>query len=92
MVSAYKVQIFTFKINHIFAFFNLDFYDFACKNWQKNEFIPDDKSSISMFGKLRDDLRLKLRILLESPITNKTEDHVKKAVNFYRSCMNLGEC
>lgn len=44
-----------------------------------------------MFGKLRDDLRLKLRILLESKTTNKTEEHVVKAQNFYRACMNLSK-
>jgi len=65
-----------------------DFYQFACNNWQKKEFIPDDKSSVSMFGKLRDDLRLKLRILLESQ-SNDTQEFMVKSKSFYKSCMNL---
>lgn len=57
----------------------------------RTEFIPDDKSSVSQYDKLSDDVRLKLRILLDNPITNETEPFMAKTQHFYKSCMNLSE-
>ena len=68
-----------------------DFYSFACGKWMRTEFIPDDKSSVSQYDKLSDDVRLKLRILLDNPITNETEPFMAKLQHFYKSCMNLGK-
>ena len=93
MVCLVKIdlKIKNLRILILFFIYFKDFYAFSCNNWIKKEFIPDDKSTVSMFGKLRDDLRLKLRILLESPITNETEVFMKKSQSFYKSCMNLSK-
>ena len=38
-----------------------DFFQFACGNWNKKNFIPEDRTSYNTFEKLIDDLQLTLR-------------------------------
>lgn len=38
-----------------------DFYRFSCGNWVDNQVIPDDRTSVSIFSILQDDLNNKLR-------------------------------
>jgi predicted metalloendopeptidase len=38
-----------------------DFYTFACGNWVKKNVIPEDRSEITMFGVLRDDVEVILK-------------------------------
>ena len=35
-----------------------DFYEFACGTWIKKHVIPEDRSSLSQFGVLRDDVEV----------------------------------
>ena len=35
-----------------------DFYMYACGNWKKTHVIPEDKSSLSVFGVLRDQVQV----------------------------------
>lgn len=38
-----------------------DFYRFSCGAWVDNQVIPDDRTSVSIFSLLQDDLNNKLR-------------------------------
>ena len=43
-----------------------DFYEYACGIWNRDHIIPDDKSSVSTFNGLRDDVSkvLKRKLLI----------------------------
>lgn len=38
-----------------------DFYEFSCGGWLDSQVIPDDRTSVSVFSQLQDDLNHKLR-------------------------------
>lgn len=38
-----------------------DFYKFACGGWIKNQVIPDDRTTVSVFSLIQDELNHKLR-------------------------------
>ena len=38
-----------------------DFYRFSCGSWVDSQVIPDDRTSVSIFSLLQDDLNNKLR-------------------------------
>ncbi|XP_013771859.1 membrane metallo-endopeptidase-like 1 [Limulus polyphemus] len=68
-----------------------DFYHFACGGWIKEQVIPEDKSDLSAFSLLRDDLKKKLRALVEQPITGKEPEFIFKVKNMYNTCMDLSK-
>ncbi|XP_045472073.1 neprilysin-2-like [Harmonia axyridis] len=69
-----------------------DFYMFACGNYLKNNFIPDDKTEISSFTVIEDSLAHKMRILLEEPIDEKTDIKPFKFVKAqYQTCLNSSQ-
>ena len=35
-----------------------DFYTYACGNWKKTHVIPEDRSSLNVFGVLRDQVQV----------------------------------
>ncbi|WAR15415.1 NEP-like protein [Mya arenaria] len=43
-----------------------DFFEYACGNWNKKNFIPEDRPSYNTFEKLYDDLQLTLRAQIEA--------------------------
>ncbi|XP_052760153.1 membrane metallo-endopeptidase-like 1 isoform X1 [Mya arenaria] len=65
-----------------------DFYQFSCGGWLKTNVIPEDKSSFGSFYKIRDDVDIIVKGVLEAE--NKPEDPqiVRKARNYYKICMN----
>ncbi|KAK6176886.1 hypothetical protein SNE40_015099 [Patella caerulea] len=65
-----------------------DFFQFACGTWMKKNIIPADRSSINMFGVLRDDVEVTLKNSLEKE-SNEDISAVKKIKDLYNSCLNL---
>ncbi|XP_023930213.1 neprilysin isoform X2 [Lingula anatina] len=65
-----------------------DFFEYACGAWNRKNIIPEDKSSYNTFGKLRDELQVLLKALLEKPDMPNQPNSVTKTRNLYRSCMN----
>ncbi|XP_055336820.1 membrane metallo-endopeptidase-like 1 [Paramacrobiotus metropolitanus] len=65
-----------------------DFYSYVCGNWDKNNPIPDDKSSYDTFTKMRDHLDVIVRGLLERPIAASDSKASAKAKKLYQSCVN----
>lgn len=66
-----------------------DFYHFACGGWLKEQVIPEDRTTVSRFTLIQDELNHKLRLLVES---NEPVDEASifgQMRKFYRSCMNL---
>lgn len=65
-----------------------DFYQFACGNYVKNTFIPDDKLVVDTFTTITDHIDIQLRTIIEEgidPNESKVFSLVKK---LHRSCMN----
>ncbi|XP_022689226.1 membrane metallo-endopeptidase-like 1 isoform X3 [Varroa jacobsoni] len=66
-----------------------DFYQFACGQWIQRQSIPDDKSSITQFSIIQDELDAKLRVIVEKPVNpKKDQPHVVNLKNLYQSCVN----
>lgn len=66
-----------------------DFYRFACGGWVDNQVIPEDRTSVSVFSLLQDDLNNKLRVLVERKPEEPELEIYTKMRNMYSSCMNL---
>lgn len=66
-----------------------DFYQFACGGWIKNQVIPDDRTTVSVFSLLQDELNHKLRVLVEAPGVDHEPPFFESMRNLYRSCLNL---
>jgi endothelin-converting enzyme/putative endopeptidase len=67
----------------------VDFYTYSCGGWQKNNPIPPDQTSWSVYGKLYVDNLAYLRGLLEQAATEKNRDAVTQKIgDFYASCMD----
>lgn len=67
----------------------VDFYQFACGGWMKNNPIPPDQSSWSTYGKMQDENRGLLRALLEqfAPGTPGRTPNQQKIGDYYGACM-----
>ncbi|HZD96229.1 MAG TPA: M13 family metallopeptidase, partial [Candidatus Sulfotelmatobacter sp.] len=67
----------------------VDFYQFACGGWRKNNPIPSDQSSWSRFGELAERNRQELRGILESASKAANRDaNEQKIGDYYASCMD----
>lgn len=71
-----------------------NFYDYACGNWEKFNFIPPDRTEYDTFELLREGLDAAINELLsdddQAMDELNFEDARVKAKNLYRSCMNEG--
>ncbi|GAB0178492.1 phosphate-regulating neutral endopeptidase PHEX [Grus japonensis] len=66
-----------------------NFYRFACDGWISNHPIPEDMSNYGVYPWLRHNVDLKLKALLEKPISKRRDSEaVQKAKILYASCMN----
>jgi putative endopeptidase len=67
----------------------VDFYQFACGGWIKNNPIPADQSIWSRFGELAERNRLELRGILESAAKAPNRDaNEQKIGDYYSTCMD----
>ncbi|KAJ7319550.1 hypothetical protein JRQ81_019061 [Phrynocephalus forsythii] len=66
-----------------------NFFRFACEGWIENNPIPEDSSSYGVYPWLRHNVDLKLKALLEKPLSKRRDNEaVQKAKILYASCMN----
>ncbi|GLV37814.1 Neprilysin 2 [Carabus blaptoides fortunei] len=65
-----------------------DFYEFACGNFIKNTNIPDDKSSVTTFSVISDQLQEQLRTMIEEDIQPNEPKPFVLAKKLYKACMN----
>ncbi|KAK4876270.1 hypothetical protein RN001_012692 [Aquatica leii] len=66
-----------------------DFFQYACGTWKKNHVIPEDRSSISTFEVMADQLQVILKGVLEESINEDDNEATAKAKTFYNTCMNI---
>ncbi|XP_044753111.1 neprilysin-1 isoform X2 [Coccinella septempunctata] len=66
-----------------------NFFQYACGTWNKKHLIPEDRSSISTFEVMADQLQLILKEVLEKPMNLEDNDATRKAKLFYNSCMDI---
>ncbi|HUK88748.1 MAG TPA: M13 family metallopeptidase, partial [Terriglobales bacterium] len=66
-----------------------DFYTYSCGGWKKNNPIPPDQVSWSVYGKLYQDNLNFLRAILEQAAAAKQRDAVTQKIgDFYAACMD----
>ncbi|GFQ78251.1 neprilysin-1 [Trichonephila clavata] len=65
-----------------------NFFQYACGTWNKLHMIPQDRSSISTFEVMADDLQVILKGLLEEPANSHDNSATIKAKTFYKSCIS----
>jgi predicted metalloendopeptidase len=65
-----------------------DFYQFTCGSFLKNTVIPDDKTSVSQFSKISDELKEKLRILVQEKPEKTEIAPFTNLKHLYQSCLN----
>lgn len=70
-----------------------DFYRYSCGGWIDSQVIPDDKTSVSLFSVVQDELDNKLRLLIErQPAEGQKETPIVGQMRrLYESCMNTSE-
>src|ERR1700677_770504 len=68
----------------------MDFYAYSCGGWIKNNAIPPDQSSWGTYGKLEDENRAQLRIILEDAAkpSGARDAVTQKIGDYYASCMD----
>ncbi|XP_071050540.1 neprilysin-1-like [Onthophagus taurus] len=67
----------------------IDFFQYACGTWNKKHIIPEDRSSISTFEVMADQLQVILKGVLEEAINQNDNEATVKAKIFYGSCMDM---
>lgn len=65
-----------------------DFYQFACGSFLKETNIPDDKSSVTSFSVITDQLQDQLRTMIEEPVHEEEPQPFQLTKNLYKACMN----
>ncbi|KAL7983716.1 hypothetical protein Chor_000592 [Crotalus horridus] len=66
-----------------------NFFRFACEGWLQDNPIPEDYSNYGIYPWLRHNVDLKLKALLEKPLSKRRDNEaVQKAKILYSSCMN----
>jgi endothelin-converting enzyme/putative endopeptidase len=66
-----------------------DFYTYSCGRWMKDNPIPPDQTSWSVYGKLYEDNLRYLRGILQEAAVAKDRDTVTQEIgDYYAACMN----
>ncbi|XP_077533139.1 neprilysin-1-like isoform X2 [Haemaphysalis longicornis] len=65
-----------------------DFYDFACGRWKQHHVLPPDRPHSDTFAVMKDELKVLLKELLESPVDGSDSNATINAKNLYASCLN----
>ena len=68
-----------------------DFFEFACGAWNKRHVIPEDRSSVSTFEVLADQLQIILKGLLEGPAAPEDSAISQESKHLYQSCVNMSQ-
>jgi endothelin-converting enzyme/putative endopeptidase len=68
----------------------VDFYQFACGGWVRNNPIPPDQSSWTTYGKMQDENRTLLRALLEQAASGGAarSANQQRIGDYYAACMD----
>ena len=68
----------------------VDFYTYSCGGWMKNNPIPPDQSTWSVYGKLQNDNLAQLRTILEAAAKEAGERNAvtRKIGDYYAACMD----
>src|SRR6202012_4644972 len=67
----------------------VDFYQYSCGGWQKNNPIPPDQTSWSVYGKLYEGNLDYRRAILEQAAASKDRDAVRQKIgDYYAACMD----
>ncbi|XP_054769167.2 neprilysin-like [Lytechinus pictus] len=65
-----------------------DFYEYSCGGWHRSNVIPEDDSHYAVPSQLKKNLEIQCKELIErTPPPSETEA-IRKARDFYKSCMN----
>ncbi len=66
----------------------VDFFQYSCGGWLKNNPIPPDQSSWSLYAKMQDENRVRLRAILEAAASTdaKRNAATQKIGDYYASC------
>ncbi|HEX4037415.1 MAG TPA: M13 family metallopeptidase [Acidobacteriaceae bacterium] len=69
----------------------VDFYQYVCGGWRKNNHIPADQASWSVYGKLSEDNRRLLWGILEEDAKASQRTPVQQKIgDYYAACMDTG--
>ena len=68
-----------------------DFFEFACGAWNKRHVIPEDRSSVSTFEVLADQLQIILKGLLEGAAGPDDSAISQESKHLYQSCVNMSQ-
>ncbi|KAF0289689.1 Neprilysin-2 [Amphibalanus amphitrite] len=65
-----------------------DFYSFACGSFIDRTVIPDEKSSVSQFSLIDDELNLNMRKLIDAPVQAQDPPATVTLKKYFSSCMD----
>lgn len=65
-----------------------DFYEFACGSFLTSTRIPDEKTTVTAFSVIDDELKNNLRDLVEEPIDDEEIEPFKNVKKLFHSCMD----
>ena len=67
----------------------INFYQFACGKWLRNNIIPVSQSARNRDNKLVEEIKQKMQTFIELPVENDETDSVERKVKvMYQKCMN----